>query len=90
MLGQLGFFARRAPEKAPLAIARFTEEADRLLGVMDRWLAEARFLGGDDYSIADIACYAWTVTATTMLAEPLAETMARIPAIRRWLAAHPR
>src|ERR1700728_4660936 len=36
MLGQLGFFAVRSPEKAPLAIARFTEEADRLLGVMNR------------------------------------------------------
>lgn len=85
MLGQLGFFARRSEEKAPLAIARFTDEADRLLGVMERRLGESRYLGGDDYSIADIACYGWTVAATTMLAEPLGPTMARIPAIRRWL-----
>ena len=40
MLGQLGFFAVRSPEKAPLAIERFTTEADRLLSVMERRLAE--------------------------------------------------
>lgn len=85
MLGQLNFFAKRAPEKAPLAISRFTDEADRLLGVMERRLAEARYLGGDEYSIADIACYAWTVGATTMLADVLGDTTSRIPSIRRWL-----
>jgi GST-like protein len=68
MLGQLGFFAKRAEEKAPLAIARFTQEADRLLAVMDRRLAEAEYLGGADYSIADMAAYPWTYAATTFWA----------------------
>jgi GSH-dependent disulfide-bond oxidoreductase len=57
MLGQLGFFAVRSPEKAPLAIDRFTTEAERLLGVMERRLAEAPYLAGEDYTIADMACY---------------------------------
>ena len=40
MLGQLGFFAVRSDEKAPLAIKRFTDEADRLLRVMNKRLGE--------------------------------------------------
>lgn len=87
MLGQLGFFAVRSEEKAPLAIRRFTDEADRLLGVMERRLGEATYLAGDDYSIADIACYGWTLAATTFLKEPLAETLATKPNMERWLAA---
>jgi GST-like protein len=85
MLGQLGFFAVRSPEKAPLAIRRFTEEADRLLGVMDRRLAEAPYLAGDDYSIADIAAYPWTLAATTFLGTVLADSLAGKPAVHRWL-----
>ena len=87
MLGQLGFFAVRSPEKAPLAIERFTTEADRLLSVMDRRLAEGPFLAGDAYSIADIACYPWALAATTFLKEPLAESLETKPALGRWLEA---
>jgi len=86
MLGQLGFFAKRSEEKAPLAISRFTEEAVRLLGVMERRLSEVRYLAGADYSIADIAAYPWILVATTFLAEPLGECLARSPEIKRWLA----
>ena len=86
MLGQLAYFAVRAKEKAPLAIDRFTDESTRLLGVMERRLAEAPYLAGDEYSIADIACYAWTLGATTMLKEPLAEALRETPALNRWLA----
>ncbi|MFS0737841.1 glutathione S-transferase N-terminal domain-containing protein [Sphingomonas sp. 1P06PA] len=85
MLGQLGFFAVRSDEKAPLAIRRFTEEADRLLGVMDRRLGEARYLAGDDYSIADIACYGWTVAATTFLKDALADSLPSKANVTRWL-----
>lgn len=87
MLGQLGFFAVRSKDKAPLAIERFTTEADRLIGVMERRLAEAPYLGGDAYSIADIACYPWMVTATTAFKEPLARSLEDKPAVRRWLDA---
>ncbi len=85
MLGQLSFFAVRSPEKAPLAIERFTTESGRLLGVMDHRLGEARYLAGEDYSIADIACYAWTLAATTFLKEPLRDQLAKVPHIDRWL-----
>lgn len=85
MLGQLGFFAVRSQEKAPLAIARFTEEADRLLTVMDKQLQTNTYLAGDEYSIADIASYAWTLAATTYLKEVLKDSLATKPALQRWL-----
>jgi len=49
MLGQLMFFAVCSVEKAPLAITRFTQEPERLLGVLESRLVEAPFLGDDDY-----------------------------------------
>jgi GSH-dependent disulfide-bond oxidoreductase len=85
MLGQLGFFAVRSNEKAPLAIRRFTEEADRLLGVLDRRLGEAEYMAGDDYTIADIAAYPWALAATNFLREVLAESMETKPDVARWL-----
>lgn len=85
MLGQLGYFAKRAEEKTPAAIARFTEEGERLLGVMERRLRESAYLGGEAYSIADIAAYPWTLAATTFLQEPLAQALQDKEAIRRWL-----
>jgi GST-like protein len=87
MFGQLGFFAVRSKEKAPLAITRFTEECDRLLGVMEKRLGEAPYLAGDEYTIADIACYPWTDAATSYLAAPLGESMKTKPNVKRWLEA---
>ncbi|KQT41367.1 MULTISPECIES: glutathione S-transferase family protein [unclassified Methylophilus] len=85
MLGQLGFFAVRSQEKAPLAITRFTEEADRLLNVMDKQLQSNTYLAGSEYSIADIASYAWTLAATGYLKEVLKDSLATKPALHRWL-----
>lgn len=85
MLGQIGFFAVRSKEKAPLAIDRFIEEGERLLGVLDRRLGEARFLGGDDYSIADIATYPWAIAATTTQEDVLARGLEGKASFRRWL-----
>lgn len=85
VLGQLNFFALKSDNKVPLAINRFTQEADRLLGVMDKRLDESPFLGGAEYSIADIAAYTWTMTATGSLGEVLAESLASKSAVHRWL-----
>jgi GSH-dependent disulfide-bond oxidoreductase len=84
MLGQLGYFYGRAPEKLPLAIGRFEEECGRLIRVMNTRLEEAEYLGGD-YSIADIACYPWMVAATTMLKEPLGQELEQAPAVHGWM-----
>jgi GST-like protein len=62
MLGQNHHFRLYAPEKLPYAVDRYTNEARRLYGVMDRRLAQSAYLGGDDYSIADIATFPWLRT----------------------------
>jgi GST-like protein len=59
MLGQTHHFRLYAPEKIPYAIDRYTNEARRLYGVMDRRLAQSRYLGAATYSIADIAVFPW-------------------------------
>jgi GSH-dependent disulfide-bond oxidoreductase len=57
--GGFGHFYVYAPEKFEYAINRFTMEAKRQLDVLDRRLAESTYLGGDEYSIADIAVWPW-------------------------------
>lgn len=59
MFGQFGHFNRYAPEKIPYAIQRYTNECDRLLGVLERQLSYASFIGGNDYTIADMAIWPW-------------------------------
>jgi GST-like protein len=86
MLGQLGYFARRAPEKVPLAINRFAEEVDRLFGVMERRLGDVEYLGGD-YSIADMASYPWMAAVKAMMPDVLASQFDAKPNIDRWMVA---
>lgn len=59
MLGQAHHFRRFAKEKIPYAIERYTNETKRLYGVIDKRLGEAAYLGGEEYSIADIATFPW-------------------------------
>ena len=59
MFGQSGYFLKLAPEKVPAAIERFHTEAKRNMRVLDGRLAEAEWLAGDEYSIADIATFGW-------------------------------
>ena len=57
--GGFGHFYAYAPIKIEYAIDRFAMETKRQLDVLDRRLAESPFLGGDDYTIADIAVWPW-------------------------------
>ncbi len=59
MFGQAHHFRLYAPEKIDYAIQRYSNEAKRLYGVMDRHLANSEFFAGD-YSVADIAIFPWT------------------------------
>ena len=59
MLGQNHHFRQYAPETIPYAIDRYTNEAKRLYGVMDRQLANRPYIAGDTYTIADMAIYPW-------------------------------
>lgn len=57
--GGFGHFYAYAPEKMEYPINRFAMEVKRQLDVLDRTLADRKFIAGDDYSIADIAIYPW-------------------------------
>ena len=59
MLGQAHHFRIYAPEKLPYAVDRYTNEAKRLYSVMNKRLGHCRYIGGPDYSIADIAVFPW-------------------------------
>ena len=59
MLGQAHHFRIYAPEKIDYAYNRYTNEAKRLYGVMDKRLQTSKFIGGNSYSIADIAIFPW-------------------------------
>ncbi|KQQ23938.1 glutathione S-transferase [Methylobacterium sp. Leaf123] len=81
MLGQAHHFRIYAQEKIPYAIDRFTEEAKRLYGVLDRRLAAHEYLA-DTYSIADIAALTW---AKFHGKQGIA--IEELPNVRRWLDA---
>lgn len=82
MTGQYGHFNVYAPEKIPYAIDRYTREANRLLGVLDKRLQGRAFLLGDDYTIADMASYPWIDPYKTAPID-----LDPYPEVRRWCAA---
>ncbi|WP_295523836.1 glutathione S-transferase C-terminal domain-containing protein [uncultured Pseudacidovorax sp.] len=87
MLGQAHHFRMYAPEKLPYAIERYTNEAKRLYGVIDRRLEKSAFVGGSEYSIADIAIFPWLRSWQNQGVE-----MDDYPALKAWfdgIAARP-
>jgi len=83
MLGQHGHFALYAAEKIPYAIQRYRDEAGRLYAVLDRQLGKTgAYVAGDVYSIADIACFPWTMTHKAQ-----GFSLDDFPNIKRWYAA---
>jgi GST-like protein len=82
MTGQYGHFCVYAPEKIPYAIERYTREALRLLGVLDKHLQAREYICGNEYSIADMACFPWI---NAYERAPL--DMADFANVRRWHAA---
>jgi GST-like protein len=63
MAGQANHFVNYAAEDLPYAKKRYTDEVHRLFGVMNLRLANRKFLAGT-YSIADIACWSWVLSAS--------------------------
>ena len=61
MAGQNHHFVGYANDPIQYAIDRYVNETNRLYGVLNKRLADRVFVAGDDYSIADIACYPWIV-----------------------------
>ena len=81
MLGQNHHFRRYAPEKIPYAIERYTNEAARLYGVLDKRLEGREYLVGD-YSIADMANYPWLRSH-----EAQGQDLNDFPNVKRWYEA---
>lgn len=82
MAGQNHHFAVYAPEKLPYAVNRYVNETNRLYGVLDRRLAARAFVAGEDYSIADMACYPWIVPH-----ERQGQRLEDTPHLHRWFRA---
>ena len=85
MLGQANHFANTAEEKIPYAIDRYITESARLVKVMDDQLARTPFLAGD-YSIADIATYAWIKAGFELLRNAKPDVAGEGKNVARWLA----
>jgi GST-like protein len=81
MLGQAHHFRQYAPEKIPYAIDRYTNEAKRLYGVVNKRLADRPYVAGE-YSIADMAIYPWLVPY-----ERQGQKIEDFPHLKRWLDA---
>jgi GST-like protein len=81
MAGQNHHFNIYAPEKLPYAQARYTNETNRLYGVLNKRLADREFICGD-YSIADIASYPWIVPWKRQ-----GQNMDDFPHLKRWFEA---
>jgi GST-like protein len=81
MAGQTHHFRQYAPEKLPYAIDRYTNEVNRLYGVMDKRLADREFLAGD-YSIADMASIGWVKPYKNQ-----GQEIGDFPNLKRWFDA---
>jgi GST-like protein len=79
MLGQTHHFRIYAPEQVPYAIARYTNEANRLYGVLNRRLEDREFVAGE-YSIADMSIVGWA-----KLWERQGQNIEDFPNVKRWL-----
>ena len=91
MFGQLVHFTRYAPAGNDYSVNRYTSEVRRLFGVLERRLCASAFLGGAEYSIADIATWPWIRTACTIypwLTAPAdgAGALSAWPALEAWFA----
>jgi len=81
MAGQAHHFRAFAPEKIPYGIKRYTDEVNRLYGVLQRRLAGHEYIAAD-YSIADIACWPWIVPH-----ERQGQSLEDFPDVKRWFEA---
>ncbi|MCS3418977.1 glutathione S-transferase N-terminal domain-containing protein [Pseudomonas yamanorum] len=79
MAGQNHHFSQFAPEKIPYAIKRYVDETARLYGVLDRRLADRKFVAGEEYSIADMAIYPWIVSHKWQ-----SQKLEDFPHVERW------
>jgi GST-like protein len=81
MAGQAHHFRQYAPEKIEYGINRYTDEVNRLYGVMNRRIEGRDYLAGD-YSIADMASYGWVISHANQ-----GQDLNDFPNLKRWFEA---
>ena len=79
MAGQAHHFRQYAPEQVPYGVKRYTDECNRLYGVLNQRLADREFVAGD-YSIADMASWPWV-----LLHQRQGQDITQFPPLKRWL-----
>ena len=90
MFGQCSHFQRYAPSGNDYGRERYMSEVKRLFKVLEQRLAASAFLGGAEYSIADVATFPWIRTALAYfpwLAATPDEALSHYPSLQRWFAA---
>lgn len=79
MAGQAHHFRQYAPEEVPYGIDRYTNEVNRLYGVMNKQLEKNKWLGGEEYSIADMASFPWVAPYKRQ-----GQNLDDFPNLRKW------
>lgn len=79
MFGQAHHFRGYAPVEIPYAVDRYTKEAGRLYGILDKQLGQSVYLAGPDYTIADIATFPWTRSIDRQ-----GHSLDDFPNVKRW------
>ena len=82
MLGQAHHFRKFSDTPVPYAVDRYTNEANRLYGVLNRRLADRDHIVGAQFTVADVACLPWA-----LLHAEQGQTLAEFPHVQRWFEA---
>lgn len=87
MFGQFGHFYRYAKDKCQhdYPVTRYTNEAKRLLGVIDKRLGESEYIATGDYTIADMAIYPWVICLDKFYEASDTLELARFTHMQRWI-----
>jgi GSH-dependent disulfide-bond oxidoreductase len=89
MFGQYVHFVRFAPKGNDYALDRYRTQVRRVLDVLEQRLAQAPYLGGAEYSIADIATFPWARNVGTLLGKEVEAAYPRLMAWVTTIAARP-
>lgn len=79
MAGQVSHFVNYAQGEHAYSLERYSNEYNRCLGVLERRLQGRQYLLGEQYTIADMACFPWV-----LIARPLGQDLDSFPNVKRW------
>ncbi len=85
MMGQLGWFVVSDKGQTPVGVERYTQEVRRLFNVLETRLGEAPYVGGGDYTIADMAIYPWIQQYRVRVKDHIEPMIQARPHIMAWL-----